>query len=67
MMSIIKVNITTTLGMTYVQHCETLEDALDFVEIFKKINLFPEYIHQITVRDSSSKVLASWEGGTRKL
>ena len=62
-----KVNITTTRGTRHVQQCKTLEEALDFVNFFLKINLFPENVRRITVTDPSSKVLAAWEGGTRTL
>lgn len=62
-----KVNITDTGGCRYVQTAETLEDAIMFVNLFQKVNMFPENVRRITVTDSSSKVLAAWEGGTRTL
>lgn len=62
-----KVAITDIVGIRYVQEAETLEDAIKFVKIFLKLNIFPENVRRITVTDSSSKVLAAWEGGSRIL
>lgn len=62
-----KVNITTTRGTRHVQQCKTLEEGVEFVHFFFKLNMFPENVRRITITDPSSKVLAAWEGGTRTL
>lgn len=62
-----KVVITDIVGTRHVHETETPEDAIKFVNLFLKLNMFPENVRRITITDSSSKVLAAWEGGSRIL